>query len=58
MAEGKGNRCLRGIIHYRDIIDEYMSAKALVISILKERGQFPRIRQKNERGEEILTVFL
>jgi hypothetical protein len=31
MAQGRaGHRCLRGLIHYRDLIDEYLAAKRLM----------------------------
>lgn len=30
MASGKaGNRCLRGLIHYRGYVDQYLAAKRL-----------------------------
>jgi hypothetical protein len=32
MAQGKaGNRCLRGLIHYRALVDEYLAAKREVL---------------------------
>jgi hypothetical protein len=32
MGGGKGNRCLRGLIHYRDLIEEYLAAKRVVVN--------------------------
>lgn len=32
MAGGKGNKCLRGLIHYRGLVDEYVAAKRLVVT--------------------------
>jgi hypothetical protein len=34
MAQGMGSRCLRGLIHYRDFIDEYLAAKRLIFKTL------------------------
>lgn len=32
MSQGKaGHRCLRGLIHYRDLLQEYLAAKRLVV---------------------------
>jgi hypothetical protein len=28
-----GRRCLRGLVHYRDLIDEYLAAKRLVFKL-------------------------
>lgn len=33
MSQGKGRRCLRGLIHYRALLEEYLAAKRLVVSI-------------------------
>lgn len=33
MASGRGNRCLRGLLHYRDLVDEYLAAKREVIAV-------------------------
>lgn len=30
MGGGRGNRCLRGLLHYRDLVDEYLAAKRVL----------------------------
>lgn len=32
MASGRGSRCLRGLVHYLDLVEEYLAAKRLCLS--------------------------
>lgn len=39
MAGGKGSGCLRGLVKYRALVEEYLAAKR---KVLKERNEQPK----------------